>query len=95
MFEGRRNELHIPIDASFSAQSDHILTGTSNGNVIIFNSDMKSDLKDANEPEHVLKSMRPEAITAVEMNPKYALMVTASSYVAFWAPSDQVEGEHN
>lgn len=34
-----------------------------------------------------LRSYEPEAITAVEMNPIYSLIASASSYVAFWAPA--------
>lgn len=36
-----------------------------------------------------LPSQQPEAITAVEMNPKYSLMASASSYVAFWVPKTE------
>lgn len=84
---GRHNTLNIPIDASFSPQSQYILSGSSNGNVLIYNNEKRNQRKDAGAPKYAeLRSGQPEAITAVELNPKYALMATASSYVAFWAP---------
>lgn len=85
---GRQNTLNIPIDASFTVQSEYILSGSSDGKVYVFNNKTSNYRKDANEPRHaILHSMQPEAITMVEMNPKYAMMATASSYVAFWAPT--------
>lgn len=90
-YQGRKNTLNIPIDASFTPDSDYILSGSSDGNVYIFSNNKKDKkriaLADRERKVAELKSLQPEAITAVEMNPKYSLMVTASSYVAFWAPN--------
>lgn len=91
--KGRKNTLNIPIDASFTPNCDYILSGSSDGNVFVFSNNKKDLRKTAITNEKCerkvaeLQSMQPEAITAVEMNSKYLLMATASSYVAFWAPS--------
>lgn len=91
--KGRKNTLNIPIDASFTPNSEYILSGSSDGNVVIFSNKKREQYKsqptDRERKLAELQSLQPEAITAVEMNPKYSLMVTASSYVAFWAPNTQ------
>lgn len=83
--------MNIPIDASFTPESDYILSGSSDGNVHIYSNNRKDRRRAAVLVEQKvaeLCSREPEAITAVEMGTKYTLMVTASSYVAFWAPND-------
>lgn len=91
--QGRKNTLNIPIDASFTPNSEYILSGSTDGNVFVFSNNKRDQPKalstDRERKLVELQSLQPEAITAVEMNPKYSLMVTASSYVAFWAPNIQ------
>ncbi|XP_031623415.1 WD repeat-containing protein 82-B-like [Contarinia nasturtii] len=87
VFGSRRNMLNIAIDASFTPNNEYILSGSSDGNVLVFSNNKKSGL-DHERKVAELSSHQPEAITAVEMNPKYSLMATASSYVAFWVPND-------
>lgn len=91
LYQGRKNSLNIPIDASFTPNSEYILSGSSDGNVFVFSNNRK-DQKQLNSTDRArkvaeLQSQQPVAITAVEMRSKYSLMVTASSYVAFWAPN--------
>lgn len=82
------NNLNIAIDASFTPKSEYILSGSSNGKIMVYKNNKHHYHKGAGEPRFSeLKSMQPEAIVAVEMNPKYTLLATASSYVAFWAPT--------
>lgn len=93
LIQGRKNTLNIPIDASFTPNSEYILSGSTDGNVFVFSNSKRDQSKtlsfDRERKLVELQSLQPEAITAVEMNPKYSLMVTASSYVAFWAPNNQ------
>lgn len=94
---GRKNTLNIPIDASFTPNSDYILSGSSDGNVLVFTNNKKdqnrsSDNGSVDRERKVaeLQSMQKESITAVEMSAKYTMMVTASSYVAFWTPNSNL-----
>lgn len=84
---GRKNTLHIPIDATFTPKSEYILTGGSDGvlNIYTNNRIKRSDEGKLTE----IPSNKREAITAVEFNPKYTMFATASSHAAFWVP--QVE----
>lgn len=86
--------MNIPIDASFTPNSDYILSGSSDGNVLVFTNNKRDQIRSSAvgsvERERKvaeLQSMQPEAITAVEMSAKFTMMVTASSYVAFWTPN--------
>lgn len=94
LLKGRKNTLNIPIDASFTDSGDYILSGSSDGNVYIFSNNRKDQKRvaivDRERKVAELQSFQPEAIIAVEMSSKYSLMVTASSYVAFWAPKTTI-----
>lgn len=87
-FGSRKNDIAIPIDASFTPDSDYILTGSSNGNLNIYSLNCnrighsEEGLKIAE-----ISSNENEAITEVELNPKYSMIVTASSFVGFWIPN--------
>ena len=90
--QGRRNTLNIGIDASYTPNDEYILSGSSDGNVLVFSNNKKNADRDMSGYEREqkvaeLRSYEPEAITAVEMNPIYSLIASASSYVAFWAPT--------
>lgn len=84
-FIGRTNTLNIPIDASFTHNSKYILTGSSDGclNIYSVNRERGEDAKRVAE----IFSNQKEAITEAVYNPKYTMIATASSYVAFWLPA--------
>lgn len=85
-FAGRKNTIGIPIDASFTSDSNYILTGSSDGYLHIYTNHESRSADDKQIAE--ISSGQIEAITQVEMNPKYALIATASSYVGLWVPRD-------
>ncbi|XP_055296328.1 WD repeat-containing protein 82-B-like [Sitodiplosis mosellana] len=92
VFGSRRNTLDIPIAASYTPNDEYILSGSSDGNVLVFSNNKKNTERDMMGYEREQKvaelhSYQPEAITAVEMNPIYSLIASASSYVAFWTPT--------
>lgn len=83
-FKGRRNALNIPIDASFTPGSDYILTGSTDGNLIVYSLNRERSENDKKIAE--ISSNQNEAITEAELNPKYMMIATASSYVGLWVP---------
>lgn len=77
---GQKNTLGIPIEATFSPDSEYIFCGSTDGHVHAYNN--KTGLKVAE-----LESKYNEAITNVQFNPKYMMLATASSDTAFWVPT--------
>lgn len=82
--KGRRNTINVPIDASFTPESDYILTGGSDGHLNIY-SNYKERCAD-NTRVADLSSNQIETITEAELNPKYTMIATASSYIGLWVP---------
>lgn len=79
--------MNIPIDVSFTPNSDYILTGSSSGHLTVYSNNRAKRSDQGKVVETLSKENEP--ITAVEFNPKYTLIATASSHVAFWIPDIQ------
>lgn len=75
----RKNAIGIPIEATFSTDSEHVLSGSSDGRLHIWSTNNGEKVAE-------IESQSSEAITNVICHPHYSMLATASSYTAFWTP---------
>lgn len=76
--------LNLPIDAAFTPDSDYILSGSSDGKLIIYsNNQIKSE---DNKIIAELSSISEDPIIEAEYNPKYAMIATGGTYFGIWLP---------
>ncbi|CAH1709339.1 unnamed protein product [Chironomus riparius] len=83
-FTGYSNNKGIPIEASFSPDSQYIFSGSTDGRVHVWNAD--SGFKVC-----VLNGDHQNPVQCVQFNPKYMMMVSACTNLAFWLPSIEEE----
>ncbi|CAG9798142.1 unnamed protein product [Chironomus riparius] len=81
---GYSNNKGIPIEASFSPDSQYIFSGSTDGRVHVWNAD--SGFKVC-----VLNGDHQNPVQCVQFNPKYMMMVSACTNLAFWLPSIEEE----
>lgn len=81
---GHLNNKGIPIEASFSPDSQFIFSGSSDGRVHVWNADTGFKVC-------VLNGDHPNPVQCVQFNPKYMMMVSACTNLAFWLPSIEDE----
>lgn len=74
------NDSRIPIEASFSPDSQYIFGGSSNGRIHVWNA--FTGIKVC-----ILNGGHSGPVYCVKMNPKYMMMATACTNVAFWLPT--------
>ncbi|XP_037041996.1 WD repeat-containing protein 82-like [Bradysia coprophila] len=77
---GYANNDGIPIESSFSPDSQYVFAGSSDGRVHVWNA--ASGYKVC-----VLNSGHPSPVQCVQFNPKYVMFSSACSDVAFWLPT--------
>jgi len=73
--------LDHPCEASYSPDSQYILTGSMDGHLHIFSSS-KGTKVTVLKPERT----KPEPVQCVSFNPKYMLIASACSRMSFWIP---------
>lgn len=76
---GYQNNKRIPIEASYSPDSQYIFSGSSDGRIHIWNAVTGYKVC-------VLHGDHPGPVPCVKFNPKYMMMATACSNMAFWLP---------
>ncbi|GIY94489.1 WD repeat-containing protein 82, partial [Caerostris extrusa] len=78
-FSSRVNSKNIPLEASFSPDSQFIFSGSSDGAIHVWNSETL--LREA-----VLHSGYTNPVHCVQFNHKYMMLVSASNNMVFWTP---------
>ncbi|XP_035209029.1 WD repeat-containing protein 82-like isoform X2 [Stegodyphus dumicola] len=78
--KSRLNSKGIPLEASFSPDSQFIFSGSTDGAIHVWNSD--TGLRTA-----LLQCGHSNPVHCVQFNPKYMMLVSASNQMAFWLPS--------
>lgn len=79
-FTGHLNNKGIPIEASFSPDSQFIFSGSTDGRVHVWNADTGFKICS-------LQGDHPGPIQCVQFNPKYMMLASACTNMAFWLPS--------
>lgn len=81
--------LNLPIDAAFTPDSDYILTGSSDGKLIIYsNNQIKSDQIKSEDDKEIaeISATLEDPITEAEYNPKYSMIATGGTCLGIWLP---------
>ncbi|EDW52128.1 WD repeat-containing protein 82 [Drosophila sechellia] len=81
-FTGYPNNKGIPIEASFSPDSQFIFSGSTDGRVHIWNADTGNKVS-------VLNGDHPGPVQCVQFNPKYMMLASACTNMAFWLPTSE------
>ncbi|XP_055639765.1 WD repeat-containing protein 82 [Toxorhynchites rutilus septentrionalis] len=79
-FTGHLNNKGIPIEASFSPDSQFIFSGSTDGRVHVWNADTGYKIC-------VLNGDHPGPIQCVQFNPKFMMLASACTNMAFWLPT--------
>lgn len=79
-FLGYLNNKGIPIEASFSPDSQFIFSGSTDGLVHNWNADTGFKVC-------VLNGDHPSPVQCVQFNPKYMMLASACTNMAFWLPT--------
>jgi len=81
-FTGYPNNKGIAIEASFSPDSQFIFSGSTDGRVHIWNADTGNKVS-------VLNGDHPGPVQCVQFNPKYMMLASACTNMAFWLPTSE------
>ncbi|XP_059099380.1 WD repeat-containing protein 82-like [Tigriopus californicus] len=77
---GHLNSKNLPLEASFSPDSQFIISGSTDGRLHIWNAESGAKVC-------VLNGDHSGPVQCVQFNPKYMLMASACKNMAFWLPS--------
>uniref|UniRef100_A0A6M2DJP4 Putative histone H3 lys4 methyltransferase complex and rna cleavage factor ii complex n=1 Tax=Xenopsylla cheopis TaxID=163159 RepID=A0A6M2DJP4_XENCH len=80
-FTGHLNNKGIPIEASYSPDSQFIFSGSTDGRVHVWNADTGYKVC-------VLNGDHPAPIQCVKFNPKFMMLASACTNMAFWLPTN-------
>jgi len=79
-FTGHLNSKSLPLEASFSPDSQFVISGSTDGRIHIWNAENGTKVC-------VLHGDHTGPVQCVQFNPKYMLMASACKNMAFWLPS--------
>ncbi|XKL67005.1 hypothetical protein PGB90_010425 [Kerria lacca] len=81
-FAGHLNNKGIPIEASFSPDSQFIFSGSTDGRIHVWNAETGYKVC-------VLHGDHPHPVTCVQFNPKFMMLATACQNIGFWLPTSE------
>ncbi|RDD47183.1 WD repeat-containing protein 82 [Trichoplax sp. H2] len=79
------NPRAVSLEASFTPDSQFILSGSADGQVHIWNTDTGDKVA-------VLQGHHPSAVQCIKFNPKYMMMISACTNTAIWITESNEEG---
>jgi len=79
-FTGHLNNKGIPIEASFSPDSQFVFSGSIDGRIHVWNAETGYKVC-------VLNADHPGPVQCVQFNPKFMMLASACTNVAFWLPT--------
>lgn len=79
---GHSNNKKLPIEASYSPDSQFIFAGSVDGRVHVWNADTGYKIC-------ALNGDHPAPVQCVQFNPKYMMLASACTNMAFWLPNPE------
>lgn len=79
-FRGHAVSRTIPVEVCFSPDSQYVLSGSQDGRVHVWGSDSGQKLT-------VLEGNHPGPIQCISFNPKFMMLASACTNMAFWLPN--------
>jgi len=84
-FTGHLNSKQLPLEASFSPDSQFVISGSSDGRIHIWNCENGQKVC-------VLNGDHQGPVHCVQFNPKFMMMASTCSFLSFWLPTVDGEG---
>jgi len=78
-FVGHINNKGIPLEASFSPDSQFVFSGSTDGQIHVWNADSGYKVS-------VLSGNHHQPVQCIQFNPKYMMLSSACNSMAFWVP---------
>lgn len=78
---GYQNTKNLPLEASFSPDSQYVFSGSTDGFILSWNVDSNTD-----QPMVVFKGEHNQPVNCVQFNPKYMMLASACNLISFWIP---------
>ncbi|XP_065058323.1 WD repeat-containing protein 82-like [Rhopilema esculentum] len=85
MFSGQKFEKGAQLEASYSPDSQYVFTGSSDGKIHVWATDSGKKIT-------VLDANHPGSVQNVKFNPKYMMLASTCTNMAFWIPNvDEID----
>jgi len=81
-FGGHQNSKRLALEASFSPDSQFVFCGSTDGHIHVWNAEAGTKVT-------VLNGEHAGPVQCVQFNPKYMMLASACSNMAFWLPSTE------
>lgn len=81
-FTGHSNFRNIPLEASFTPDSQFVICGSSDGKIHIWNAEKGNKVA-------VLNSEHSDTIQSIQFNPKYMMFASTCQQMIFWLPHSE------
>ncbi|KAA0201536.1 hypothetical protein HAZT_HAZT005428 [Hyalella azteca] len=79
-FTGHMNNKGIPLEASFSPDSQFVFSGSTDGHVHVWNAEKGYKVA-------TLNGDHTGPVQCIQFNPKYMMLASACSHMSFWLPA--------
>lgn len=76
------NNKGIPLEASFSPDSQFVFSGSTDGQVHVWNAEKGYKVS-------TLSGDHSGPVQCIQFNPKFMMLASACSHMSFWLPLDQ------